>query len=48
MKVVNIGTTQSLEAESILLDGKHESAYNTMKIMINDDFLKIIKTFKFN
>ena len=38
----------SPQPDQILLDGKHDSDLETMKTMINVDFIKIIKTIKFN
>jgi len=38
----------SPQPDQILLDGKHDSDLETMKTMINVDFLKVIKTIKFN
>jgi len=34
--------------EPILVDGKHDSAQKAMVSMIDDDFLNILKTIKFN
>jgi len=46
--VKTFGAMHVTGPEGVLLDGKHDAAYKTMQTMINDDFSKIIKTFKFN